>query len=397
MAQAVLRGLRCVRCGERAPLRYDTSGCPACREQGVPSALLADYDLSDVDGSALWDEWARRRPALWSHRELLPVDADKAISLAEGGTPLVELPERVTGAANRTLVKDERRNPTGSFKDRFYSIAVSWAAASGASTVAVASSGNAGVSVAAYAAAAGLDCVVVTTETIERTWRGRIERHGARPVFARDAADRWRILRERAAEQDWTVLTNTSATPVSSLWAGIDGYKTMAYEIVRDLGDVPEVVTVPVSRGDGLAGMWAGFRELHELGIVERLPRMVAAERYPSLSRALAAGADLPPEEEADLRSIATSIGDPRATVMSLRVLRESGGAAVPCGDEDLQAAVRRLGSAGVGAEPSSAAGLVAIDELRRREWLRPDDRVVTLVTSRAANQPSTLPDPARH
>ncbi|WP_344684404.1 threonine synthase [Saccharopolyspora taberi] len=376
-----MRGLRCVRCGTSAEPRHDTLGCSRCRAQGVPSALVADLDLTGVDGPALWDEWSRRRPGLWSHRELLPVEAGKAVTLAEGGTPLFE--------AAGVLVKDERRNPTGSFKDRFFSTAVSWARQHGAATVAVASSGNAGVSAAAYAAAAGLESVVVTTEEMDATARGLVRRFGGELRFGSDAEQRWAILRENSDE--WAVLTNTSAVPVSSLWVGIEGYKTIAYEIVRDLGDVPEVVAAPVSRGDGFMGMWLGFQELLALGVVSRTPRMVAVERYPSLTRALREDADLPPVVDDPGPVEATSISNPQATAMSLRVIRESGGTAVACTDADLHRAAERFGRAGVGVELSSAAGLVAADALRRDSRLSPADRVVAVVTAHAANQPGTL------
>ncbi|WP_456061931.1 threonine synthase [Allosaccharopolyspora coralli] len=249
-------GLVCVRCGQRFALRFDTDGCTACRAEGVPAALVAELALDEVDGAALWSEWAGRPHGLWRHRELLPADADTAVSLAEGGTPLLE--------ADGLLIKDERRNPTGSFKDRFFSVAVSWARQAGADTVAVASSGNAAVSMAAYAAAAGLNAMAVTTAEMSRTWRALTTLHGARLEFAADAQERWTLLRENSDR--WQVLTNTSEVPVSSLWVGIEGYKTIAYEIVRDLGAVPDVVTAPVSRGDGFMGMWRGFLELEEPG-----------------------------------------------------------------------------------------------------------------------------------
>lgn len=389
MDQAVVDGLRCVRCGEIGPLRYDTWGCAACRELGVPAALLANLDLGGVEGGELWASWQQRRPSVWSHSELLPVRAADAVSLGEGGTPLLSLPESVAGP--NALVKDERGNPTGSFKDRFFSVATSWAAASGADAIAVASSGNAGVSAAAYASAAGLDCHVIVTAGVGRTWLGQAELHGARILRARDADERWRILREHAGE--WAVLSNASPVPVSSLWVGIEGYKTLAYEIARDLGAAPAAVLVPVSRGDAFAGMWAGFQELHQLGVIAALPRMVAAERYPSLTCALANGAELPPAVP-DEDSPATSIKSPRATVMTLRAIRESAGTAVLCGDEQLVAARQRLARAGLATEVSSAAGLVALDDLRARGEIGPDERVVALLTAHAANQPETLPEP---
>lgn len=385
--QAAVDGLRCVRCGEIGPVRYDTWGCADCRELGVPSALLAHLDLTGVEGGQLWSTWSQRRPSVWAHAELLPVPAEDAVDLGEGGTPLLALPEAVAGP--RALVKDERRNPTGSFKDRFFSVAVSWAKAAGATAVAVASSGNAGVSAAAYAAAAGLDCHVVVTGGVGKTWLGQAELHGATIVRAQDADERWRILREHADE--WAVLSNASPVPVSSLWVGVEGYKTLAHEIVRDLGEAPGAVLVPVSRGDAFAGMWAGFQELLHLGVITALPRMIAAERHPSLTRALVEDAELPPAVP-DEDSPASSIRSPRATVMTLRTIRESGGTAVLCTDEQLLEARQRLARCGLAAEVSSAAGLVALDQLRARGEIGPDERVVQLLTAHAANQPETLP-----
>ncbi|WP_019853208.1 threonine synthase [Actinopolyspora mortivallis] len=381
------RGLRCVRCGARTEPRYDTEGCLDCRARGIPSALLAEYDLSGLDGASLRRRWRARGEGMWSYRELLPIPPEHVVTMREGATPLVELPGEGAHRSERVLVKDERRNPTGSFKDRFYSTAVSWAAWYGYETVALASSGNAGVSAAAYGALAGLECVVVATPDIGEVWRGLVELHGGRMLFASDAAERWEILRGRAEEQGWAVLTNTSAVPVSSLWVGIEGYKTMAYEIVEDLGTAPEAVTVPVSRGDGFAGLWAGFRQLHDLGVIDRLPRMIAAERYPSLSVALRDGLELPPEQEVDPDSLAVSIGNPQATVMSLRVLRESGGTAVVCSEEELRSATAQLGRSGFAAELSSAASLVAARRLRRNGT----GDVVALLTSRASHQPAAF------
>lgn len=394
LAGPTLRGLRCVRCGRRTGLRYDCSGCEACGRQGVPSALLAEHDLTSVDGTALWRAWGRRSSGMWSYREMLPTPWRKAVSLREGATPLLALEDASNGdrPSSPVLIKDERRNPTGSFKDRFYSAAVSWAAGTEAHTVTVASSGNAGVSVAAYCAAAGLDCEVVASADIDPTWRGLIELYGAKLVFAEDGASRWDILAAGESDPGRAVLTNTSAIPVSSLWVGIEGYKTIAYEIVADLGDAPEAVVVPVSRGDGFAGLWAGFRELRELGIIDRPPRMIAAERYPSLTAALRDETEPPPEIGPEPDDVAPSIGNPRATVMSLSVLRESGGTAVPCSAEELTEAVARLAAKGIAAEPASAAPLVAIDRLRRGGLLDPEERVVGMVTSDAAHQSSALP-----
>jgi threonine synthase len=343
---------------------------------------------------------------MWARAGLLPVGMDdvptdgeqRPVSLGEGSTPLLDLgglladsgPNRSV-PGNTVLFKDERANPTGSFKDRLYSAALTRAREVGASTVALASSGNAGLSAAAYAAAAGLDCTVLSTSDIPRPTVAGLESLGARLLVTDTDADRWRALTTGIEELGWYPLTNYRTPPVASNVFGLHGYRTIAYEIADELGGkAPDWMVVPVSRGDALYGIWAGFAELLELGLVDRVPRLLAVERFPSLTGALEHDREQPEAVEGTEPVQAHSIGSRQGTHMALRALRDSGGFALACDDVELWRAWRRFARAGLLIELASAAALVGLDALRERELLT-DATAVLLGTGNAFTQ-ATLP-----
>ena len=383
--------LECLRCGAHQPVAELPEGCPACRAAGLPSSVVPRYDLSGVGDPRA--AWAGRPPGVWRYRELLPLPAAGAVSLAEGGTPLVELPRLAAAAGVRRLwLKDERRNPSGSSKDRFNTVAVSRAAAAGATTVALSSSGNGATSAAAYAARAGLACVVVASRHLAEGWRAAVTALGARTVWTETSAERFPVVAAGAAHEGWYPLTNYLQPPIGSNWWGVEGYKTLAYEIAEELGwRCPDWVAAPVSRGDGLLGMWRGFVEMHELGLVPALPRLLAAERFPSLSTALARGLDQPPAVEGCETSRAVSIGNRVATYGALHVVRASGGTAVACDDGQMREMVYRAGTEGVFLELSSAAGLCAVAVARADGVIGPGDVVIAVGTATGLTDPAAL------
>ncbi|MHB8621020.1 MAG: pyridoxal-phosphate dependent enzyme, partial [Chloroflexota bacterium] len=276
--------LRCIRCGALYGASRDYFGCPACGPN-VPSNLELDTPLSLAQ-----TETGR---GMWRFAEALPVELDQAVSLGEGGTPLLDLP-RIGEAIGlpRLLAKNEAQNPTWSFKDRLASAAVSWARVHGRRGIAVSSSGNAGAAAAAYAARAGMPCIIFTTRAFPGSMQRFMRSYGAMVVTVPTGPDRWRLNRAVAAEWGWLPLSNVADPPVGSHPAGIEGYKTIAFEIAQDLAwEAPEAVILPVAYGDAMAGIYRGFRELLAAGSIDRLPRLIAAETYPSLSRALAEGA----------------------------------------------------------------------------------------------------------
>lgn len=328
---------------------------------------------------------------MWRYEELLPVAAADAVSLNEGWTPLTACPRygaRVR--VPRLFVKDESRNPTWSFKDRLAAVAVSLARPFGASVIGCSSSGNAGAAAAAYAARAGLPCVVLTFAGAAGAMLTQMQAYGAMVVATREKADRWTLLRRGVEQRGWYPTTPYFGPPVGSNAHGLEGYKTIAYEIAEQLGwRAPTWCVLPVAYGDALAGVWRGFEDLARLGLIATLPRMVASEIYGSLAEALRTNAASVPAVTADHASIAASIATLQSTYQALHALRASHGLAHRVGAEDLVALRHELASIeGLYAEPSSVAPLATIRALRATGVIREDDTVVALMTATGLKDP---------
>jgi threonine synthase len=327
---------------------------------------------------------------VWRYVEALPVEPDRAVSLGEGGTPLLEVPN--VGASTgliRLMVKNEAQNPTWSFKDRLATVAVSWARANGRYGIAVSSSGNAGASAAAYAARAGLPCVIFTTRSFPGTMQRFMRAYGAMVVATPTPADRWTLNRAVAQEWGWLPLSNVADPAVGSHATGIEGHKTIAFEIAQALGwQSPDAVIVPIAYGDAMSGLYAGFAELVAGGVIARLPRLIAAEAYPSLSRALTEGAEGPVLVDG-AGSKAFSVATTRSTYQALQAIRATGGTAVVVSDEAAFRWHRALREReGLFVEFSSAMPVAAAEMLRQTGALEADDRVVALITSSGLKDP---------
>lgn len=377
---ASLSGFRCPRCGTLYGLDEDHFGCPACLPE-VACNLQADYyqpglragEAAPPKGGGVW-RWACS----------LPVAAERGVSIGEGGTPLLSL-ERLGKEIGlpRLLAKNEAQNPTWSFKDRLAAAAVSWARERGRPGIAISSSGNAGAAAAAYAARAGLPCLIFTTRAFPGTMQRFMRSFGAMVVAAPTAADRWALNRAVAREWGWMAVSNVADPPVGSSPAGVEGCKTIAYELAEDLGwQSPDAVVVPVAYGDALAGIARGFRELLSAGLIERIPRLIAAEAYPSLSVSLAEDSERPLRVEGS-GSHAYSVATQTGTYQALRAIRESEGSAVAVGDEEALRAQRELREReGLLVELSAAMPLAAARRLVIAGELQADERVVLLITS---------------
>ncbi|MGN6535992.1 MAG: threonine synthase, partial [Mesorhizobium sp.] len=354
--------------------------CPACLKT-APANLKPVY-AEDADLASIATDVPR---SLWRYAHALPCAAEDAVSLGEGQTPLFET-TRIGGQLGvaSLAIKDEGRNPTWSHKDRFSTVAVSVARAQGARVVATASSGNAGASLAAYAARAGLDCVVTTFGGSAGAMLAQIRKYGATVLPLVNKMDRWTMLAEAATRHGWFITSPYHAPVVGSHALGIEGYKTIAYEIIeQSRGVAPDWCVLPVCYGDALAGVWMGFQELFARRTITRLPRMVAAEVHGSLARALAAGDDRLEERSTAFESLAVSIGAPRSTFQALKALRESSGCAVPVTNDGLVAMQERLARGeGIFAELASVTSLIAVARLRREGVIAGSDRVVAVATA---------------
>lgn len=303
-------------------------------------------------------------------------------SLGEGGTPLVPLPalSQALGIEGVWL-KNEGQNPTGSHKDRMSAFAVARAAALGYGTVVAASSGNAGASLAAYASAAGLDCGIIVAPEIGPPWAQAIRMAGAELIVADTPPARWQVLKEKVEGEGWYPVTNYLDPPVGSNPFGLEGYKTVAFELAEQCaGEPPTAILVPTARGDLLWGIWQGFLDAREAGLAAALPRMVAVEPLVRLSSILA-GSDYRSRFEAGPHAM-TSIGGATATYQSMIALQESGGSAVEVSTPEAEQGQRDLARLGFYVELSSAAALAALHRLRDSGQVGLGDRVVLVATS---------------
>jgi threonine synthase len=378
-------GYACIRCGARYPGKFglDSRGCPACYEKAPANLRVVGPGRGATTSGAAASLQAL--PSLWRYADRLPCPATHAVSLGEGLTPLVQAP--AIGARlglPYLFIKDEGRNPTWSHKDRFSSVTVSVARMQGAPVVATASSGNAGASLAAYAARAGLTCIVATFAGAAGPMLAQIRKTGAIVVPFADKADRWNFIAQGVERYGWFATSPFRAPVVGSHPAGIEGYKTLAYEIVEQMeGAVPDWCVLPVCYGDALAGLWQGFRELHEQRTIARLPRLVAAEVHGSLTAALAGDGDCVPDMQPGFDSLAVSIGATRSTFQALNALRQSDGLAVPVGNDGLIDLQEQLAlKEGIFAELASVTPFAAIDFLRKKNVIARSNRVVAIVTA---------------
>ena len=370
--------LECTSTGAHLPSESLQGLSPA----GAP--LFARYDLEALRGTFTPEAVAGRRADLWRYAEVLPVrDPACLISLGEGWTPLLDAPRLAsTLKVGRVWVKDEGQNPTGSFKARGMTTAVSRALELGARALAVPSAGNAGGAAAAYGAAAGLPVHVVVPSDTPRPIVDEIRALGADLRFVDGLiSDCGAVVKQGAQTHGWWDLS-TLKEPYR-----VEGKKTMGYEIFEQLGGrLPDAIVYPTGGGTGLIGMWKAFDEMEALGWIggER-PRMYAvqAEGCAPMVRAFEQGADHATFWEgastyASGLRVPAGVGD----FLILGALRESGGGAVTVSDRAMAEWVGRIGAAtGIFAAPEGGAVAAAVEILRARGEIRPDDEVVLFNT----------------
>lgn len=379
MNQAILV---CVRCGAEHAMNYLGSGCAHCKGEKAANLMV----LHAPADRARWDFSAalRRPPGVWRYQEMIATSAESPVSLGEGGTPLVPL-NRLSRdfGVDKLFIKDESRNPTNSFKDRLSTVAVTHAVQSGKDTVATASSGNAGASLAAYAARAGLRCVVVAAEGAAGPMLTQIRKLGAQLVLLRRKEDRWPLLDAGVRLEGWLATSPRTAPVVGSLPIGIEGYKTIAYEIAADLGRAPDWVVLPVCYGDALTAVAQGFSDLMAANVIDRMPRLVAAEAHGSLVESLRNGNDAVHAVPMEEVTLAKSVGANQSTYQALKALRETDGIAVRVGNDGLVAAQEMLAQReGVFLELASVMPLVAVSQLVGAGTIRQSQTVVCLGTA---------------
>src|SRR5438477_4011632 len=388
--EARVLGLRCLRCHTRFDEPRLFTGCPRCRAQGIAVNLSVEYDLAPL--AAITPEtFGTTARGLWRFGPVLPVRTARPISLGEGATPLVHL-ERLGRRLGlpRLYAKDESQNPTWSYKDRLCATAVTHAVETGARVITISSTGNHGATTAAYAARAGVPCVIFTLASVPETMKTLMQAYGAAVVACPTSESRWDLMRQGIERFGWYPTSGFVTPPVGSNPWGVEGYKTIAYEVAEDLGwTAPDVVVVPSAYSDGLYGIWKGWTELQALGLVKHAPRMIAAEPFGPLAHALEQGLAVPAMVDAPSPSVAFSIASRYGTWQGLAALRESDGAGVRVTDEGIFEAQRALArEEGLFVEPSSSAAMTAVMQLAARRALDPEETIVVVLTSSGLKDP---------
>jgi threonine synthase len=382
--------LQCFRCGQTYPPGPAWGGCPACAAAGKPANLHCVYDYARVARSLDRATLASRPRSMWRYHELLPVAERHVASLDEGCTPLLRA-ERLGRAygLDHLHLKDESRNPTWSFKDRLAVVMAAKARELGRAVLAVASSGNAGAATAAYAARAGLDAYLFTTEQFPPTMRAFMQAYGAKVFAVPTALDRLTMVRRGVEELGWVPIQNYTLPPVGAPAYALDGAKTVGFELAEQLDwRAPDVIVAPTSNGDLPVGVWRAFQELRELGWVDHVPRMVAAEVYGALQNALDNDLDHT-EPMPGGPTVAVSAANQVSAYQSLAMLRATGGTAIGATDDETMAEQLLLArTEGIWTEAASALTLAAIRKLVARGDVRRDEVVVALVTSSGLKDP---------
>ncbi len=348
--------------------------------------LRVEYDLERVRREVNRDSTVRRHlPGMWRYCELLPCPVGSSlISLGEGRTPLLPAPALAAEIGVAWLyVKDEAVNPTGSFKARGMSAAVTMAKHLGATKLATPSAGNAGGALAAYAAAAGLEAHIFMPRDVPAANRLECELLGAHVTLIDGLIDDCgRAVAQRKEAEGWFDVS-TLKEPYR-----IEGKKTLGYEIAESLGwRLPSVIVYPTGGGTGLVGMAKAFGEMRSLGWVkDRMPRFVSvqAEGCAPIVRAFDAGQASAARWE-NATTVAAGLRVPAAIgdFIILQTLAESRGTAVAISDPEMLREARVLSAAtGVCACPEGGACLAALRRLRREGWIKPSDRVVIFNTA---------------
>ncbi|MBW9140338.1 MAG: threonine synthase [Candidatus Aramenus sp.] len=366
--------MRCLSCGYESPLDQRIITCPKCGGILEINIKLKSFSFSKLRGRGVW-----------RYREAIPGKYDKIVTLNEGGTPLIKSRER-----GEVYYKFEGANPTGSFKDRGMTVAISSAVNTDHKVVVAASTGNTAASAAAYAARAGLKIFLLLPKG--KVALGKLAQsvlYGATIIEVNGSFDVAMSSVMKIYKELGIVYPLNSFNP----WR-LEGQKTIAYEIVEDMG-VPDAVIVPVGNAGNIYAIWKGFKELMEAGVIERVPRMIGvqAEGASPIANAIIKGLDKPEfVENPETIATAIRIGKPVNWMKAMKAIKESKGYAITVSDNEIMEAQKELArKEGVGAEPASASSLAGYNKLLREGFLDKGDKVALILTGHALKDPDAM------
>jgi threonine synthase len=362
--------LECTKCGEHYSAERPQTVCP--KDGGV---LYVRYDTGALRKAFPAASLAGRTPNMWRYAEVLP--EAEPVSLGEGFTPMLPSREFVS-----VYIKDEGLNPTGSFKARGMSAAVTMAKAYGLKKLAAPSAGNAASALAAYSAAAGIEAYLFMPKDVPLANRVECESYGAHVTYVDGLiSDCARMVAERKEKEGWFDVS-TLKEPFR-----VEGKKTMGYEVAEQLGwRMPQGIIYPTGGGVGLIGMWKAFEEMEQLGwIGAERPQMIAVQAAGCAPIVKAWDDDQPTAQFwANASTLAAGLRVPKAygDYLILDILKKSGGLALAVTDDEIMDALRHWARVeGIFAAPEGAAALAAYRKLRDSGFFGAEDTVVLFNT----------------
>jgi threonine synthase len=372
--------IKCITCGEEYSLDEIIYTCKEC---GSVLEIICKPDVSR-------DIFNCRKSTMWKYKEFMPVDESKIISLQEGGTPFIKCDKLGDQLGVKLLIKVEGSNPTGSFKDRGMSVGITKALELGVDTVGCASTGNTSASLAAYAARAGLRCVVILPSG--KVALGKLAQamfHGAEVMSVEGNFDEALEVITALAIEGKLYLLN-SVNPFR-----LEGQKSIGFEIVDDLGwRSPDRIILPVGNAGNISAIWKGVKEFYEADFIKDLPRMtgIQAEGSAPIANAVKRGADyIIPVDNPETIATAIRIGAPVSALKALRAIYDSDGLAETVTDDEILYSQKLLArTEGIGVEPASAASIAGLRKLVENGEIDKGEEIVCIVTGHLLKDPNT-------
>lgn len=382
---ATIRELRCSICQRTYAPEAVQYACPHCGLAGTLDVLY-DYDAlrSQLDRDSLR---INRESSMWRYRALLPISPETIVpTMQVGWTPLMDS-RRLADNLNvrRAWVKDDGQNPTASLKDRASSMVVARAIEKGIGVVSAASTGNAAAALSGVGASvqtAKIDIIIFVPATAPEAKIAQLLVYGAKVLLVEGTYDQAFDLCFEMSQQEGWYCRNTGINPFTT-----EGKKTVAYEIAEQMEwRVPDVMVISVGDGNILAGVHKGFRDLYQLGWIQRIPRLIGVQAEGSSALVKAWQQNLNAVEmqpqPADTVADSISAGLPRDRAKALRAARETNGGFLAVSDGDIIASIPKLARlTGVFAEPAAAAVYAGAKRAVELNWIHPDDEIVLLVT----------------
>ncbi|MGQ9787964.1 MAG: threonine synthase [Candidatus Hadarchaeaceae archaeon] len=378
--------LECTECRHKFDVGSRFYTCPRCG-----GLLEVELNLVTLRKKLRKKNLDSRPPGVWKYREFIPVmDDSKIVSLNEGGTPLIRCDRLGKEIGVRELyVKFEGTNPTGSFKDRGMTVGVTKALEIGVEAVACASTGNTSASLAAYAARAGLRCMVILPKG--KVALGKLAQaliYGAKVMAISGNFDEALAMVRKLCEQRGDIYLLNSLNPFR-----IQGQKSIGYEIADQLGlKIPDKVLVPMGNCANIWAIYKGFFEFNAVGITEGMPQMVGIQASGArpIVEAIKRGLEtFEPVKKPETIATAIRIGNPVNGPKALRAIRNSGGTAESVSDREIIKAQKLLARMeGIGVEPASASAIAGLSKLVRQKEVKRDDVVVCVATGHLLKDP---------